>query len=659
MKYTQTYYPFAALVGQEKLKRALLLCAINPEIGGVLIKGDKGTAKSTAARGLAQIAPAITKVAGCPYNCDPVHPLDTCEVCQDKANPIQLVEMPLVTLPLGATEERIVGSLDLEGVLSERKKKFLPGLLAAAHRGVLYIDEVNLLSDHLVDVLLDAAAMGVNTVQREGLSVSHPARFTLIGTMNPEEGNLRPQFLDRFGLMVEIEAPRDTTERTEVVRRRIAYDADPAAFITQWQIAQQALQKQLTTARQLLTSVHMPDHLLELISQLCMEMGVVSLRADIVMYKTARTLAALAQRTEVVPEDIRHAAELVLLHRRRQKPFSSDTRMDEKALDDLMQQAQSTTENKTSDSKADASESLENQAPDDDCLTEDCLPDPSETEQEGEKEQVFASIPIGSLPDIQIENGVKTSQNATEGNRNQNYTIQKGKSIRSVPDKQPTNLAIEATLQQALLRNPDEWQITRDDLHQRIREDKKGNLILFVVDASGSMAASRRMEAVKGSVLALLTNAYQQRDWVSVIAFRGIEAQVLLEPTHSIEKAEKALHSLPTGGRTPLPHALQLTLDVVDAISTSTLQPLVIILSDGKANVPLPGGGNPWSQIQVLGNQLKEQQIPSLILDTESDYLRLGKARELAAILGGEYLSLDEISSDSILQTITIRMHAG
>ena len=332
------HYPFAALVGQDSFKQALLLCAVNPDLGGVLLRGDKGTAKTTAVRGLAELLPSILAMPGCPFNCEPGHPADLCPVCYQPAAEAQELPAPFVNLPLGATEDRVLGSLDLEGLLADRQKRLQPGLLAAAHRGVLYIDEVNLLPDHLVDVLLDAAATGVATVQREGLAVTHPARFTLIGTMNPEEGSLRPQFLDRFGLMVDIAAPRDVTERTEVVRRRVAFERDPVTFRAQWQAAQAVLQRQVSTARQLLPAVQMPDGLLTLISQLCTELGVVSLRADIAVYKTALTLAALAGHPAATAADVRRAAELALAHRRRAQPFDSPG-LPAEALDELMKQA--------------------------------------------------------------------------------------------------------------------------------------------------------------------------------------------------------------------------------------------------------------------------------------------------------------------------------
>ncbi|MES2733034.1 MAG: putative cobaltochelatase [Bacteroidota bacterium] len=649
-------YPFAALVGQEKLKRALLLCAINPSIGGILIRGDKGTAKSTAARGLAEVVPSIQKVADCTFNCSPNEPLAMCPTCQQADALIAEVPAPFVNLPLGATEDRVIGSLDLESVLNEKKRKLQPGLLAAAHRGILYIDEVNLLPDHLVDILLDVAAMGINTVQREGLSLSHPARFTLIGTMNPEEGNLRPQFLDRFGLMIDVEAPRDIAERTEVVRRRIAFEANPASFIAQWAPKQQALQQQLRAACALLPSVVLPDGLLTLISQLCTELGVTSLRADIVMYKTALTLAALANRTEVMAEDIRQAAELALLHRRRKKPFDDNQGKQDK-LDELMEQA--------------STQSQQAPPPPPNPKQQSKSPSPSEgqSDQEEQKsqpkplpeeEQVFGIAPLAAVPKIEVEAAGHTPALATNGRRSSVSNAPRGQYSRAVADKNPTDLAVDATLYQALVRDPDLWAITRDDLHQKVRTGKTGNLILFVVDASGSMAASRRMEAVKGATLNLLTDAYQRRDTVGIIAFRGIEAQVLLEPTRSVELAELALRNLPTGGRTPLPHALQLAAQLLEKLDQQdALQPLLVILSDGKANVPLPGGGDAWEQTQRLASQLKEKQVPALVLDTDNDYLRLGRASELATALGATCLSLEELSAEGITHNIQIQLAGG
>jgi magnesium chelatase subunit D len=650
-------YPFAALVGQDTLKQALLLCAVNPTLGGVLLRGDKGTAKTTAVRGLADVLPPILAVPGCPFNCEPGQPAHLCPVCHQPDAVAQELPAPFINLPLGATEDRVLGSLDLEGLLADRQKKLQPGLLAAAHRGVLYIDEVNLLPDHLVDVLLDAAATGVSTVQREGLAVSHPARFTLIGTMNPEEGNLRPQFLDRFGLMVDISAPRDVAERTEVVRRRIAFERDPAAFQTQWQPAQIAVRQQLIAAQLLLPTVQMPEGLLTLISQLCTELGVASLRADIVLYKTALTLAALAGRPTVTAADVRRAAELALAHRRRTQPFDSPS-LPAEALDELMQQAppptpdaapqRPTPPSNSAQPSEEPSSAADNAAPEEDNA-------PPAAPQEAAPEQIFSAGLAAPTRPIVVE---ATPPDAplvglATGQRGASVPAARGHYVRAVPDRDPSELAIEATIRQAVLRDPTAAQITRDDLHQKVRSSKTGTFLLLVVDASGSMSASRRMEAVKGAVLSLLTEAYQQRDTVAVIAFRGVEARVLLPPTRSVTVAEEALRTLPTGGRTPLPHALQLAAQLLARADYPVdLQPLLVLLSDGKANVPLAGGGDAGQQTQQLAEQLRTQNIPTLVLDTDTSYLRLDKAAELASALGAQYLPLDELSATSLTNAI-------
>ncbi|QKZ15393.1 magnesium chelatase subunit D family protein [Spirosoma sp. KUDC1026] len=644
-------YPFSALVGQPKLKQALLLCAVNPGIGGVLVRGDKGTAKSTAVRGLAAVMPSIQRVAGSRFNSLPDEPFDECEACQQSDWRVEEIAVPFVNLPLGATEDRVLGSLDLEGVLVERKKKLLPGLLASAHQGILYIDEVNLLADHLVDSLLDVAAMGVNTVQRDGLSISHPARFMLIGTMNPEEGSLRPQFLDRFGLVVDVTAPRDVTERTEVVRRRMAFEADPESFARQWSGEQQLLQAQLQKARLLLPSVRLADGLLTMISQLCTDLHVASLRADLVMYKTAKTLAALAGRLDVTPDDIRQAAELALPHRQRKKNAQSNL-TDTTKLDELLQQnlprQHSGPAQPQSDSSAPSSLSSGAETPD------SGVP-PSATEPQ--LEQTFGALPDVASPTLVTE-PIKQRTSTPEGQRSQMSDTVRGNALRAVRDPAPTDLAVTATLQSSFMRSADDWTLTRDDLHQTIRTGKTGNLILFVVDASGSMAAHRRMEAVKGCILSLLQDAYQHRDSVGMIAFKGVEAQVLLPPTRDVEQAEQALHQLPTGGRTPLPHALQLAGEVIQQTTQSgNAKPFLVLLSDGKANVPLPGGGDAWQQTIQLATQLREQQISALVLDTDTDYLRLGRTADLAIALGADCLSLDDLSSQTLTETVKSQVY--
>jgi len=715
-------FPFSAIVGQEQLRKALMLCAVDPGIGGVLIRGDKGTAKSTAARALAEVLPPIELVRGCAFNCTVDAPCEHCETCSHADRVATLSPVPFVTLPLGATEDRVLGSLDLSRALNGGQKAFQPGLLAAAHRGLLYIDEVNLLADHMVDVLLDVAAMGVNRVQREGLSVSHPARFTLVGTMNLEEGDLRPQLLDRFGLMVEVTAPRQKAVRAEVVRRRIGFEAGPAAYVESWRAQQDALQAKLATAQELLPQVQLDDALLDLISHLCCELEVASLRADIVMYKTARAIAALDARTQVTPQDIRGAAELVLPHRRRRKPFEQPG-LDQDKLDDLMRQAQQDSapqdlppqaedssqrtqhsqqtgggqqaqgtgqagdeppqqiEPSDGAQQAHDSEQFGREQPQDGGQGPQNNGQPSsepardgdqqaEKQQEhkqqdgvqpqrGQAEQVFVAAAGGSTARISVQAQSAPGESAAAGRRSVAQQASRGHVLRAVPNEQPTSIAIGATLRSAALRGADGGvQVTRADLHQQVRVGTSANLILFVVDASGSMAAQRRMEALKGAVVNLLTDAYQQRDEVAVVAFRGQRAELLLAPTRSVDLAEQGLRELPTGGRTPLPHALQLALDTLQRASANARAnpPLLVLLTDGKGNVPISEGGDPWRESLALAELLAERRVPALVIDTENGYLRLGRAAQLAQALGAECLTLEELSADSLALTVRARL---
>jgi len=335
-----TGYPFAGIVGMNDLKMALLLNAVAPAIGGVLVRGEKGTAKSTVVRGLAALLPPVPVVAGCRYACDPAEPDPCCPSGPHEAGSgagSQVRPVTLAELPVGATEDRLVGSLDIERVLTSGVTAFQPGLLASAHRGLLYVDEVNLLHDHLVDLLLDAAALGVNYVEREGVSVRHASRFLLVGTMNPEEGELRPQLLDRFGLTVQVAASRDPAERAEVVRRRLAFEASPAAFADRFAEQSAALAAQVAAARSRLPSVVLPDAALRQICAVCAAFGVDGMRADLVTARAAMALAAWHGRDVVTTEDVRAAARLALPHRRRRDPFDAPG-LDEQALDEALRE---------------------------------------------------------------------------------------------------------------------------------------------------------------------------------------------------------------------------------------------------------------------------------------------------------------------------------
>ncbi|MBP0461133.1 putative cobaltochelatase, partial [Streptomyces montanisoli] len=589
-----TPYPFTAVVGMDDLRLALLLNAVSPAVGGVLVRGEKGTAKSTAVRALSALLPQVGVVAGCRFSCDPAAPDPLCPDGPHGNEPTVHRPSRMVELPVGASEDRLVGALDIERALAEGVKAFEPGLLAEAHRGVLYVDEVNLLHDHLVDLLLDAAAMGASYVEREGVSVRHASRFLLVGTMNPEEGELRPQLLDRFGLTVEVAASREPGSRVEVVRRRLAYDDDPEAFAAHWEDREGALRDRIAAARALLPEVTLDDGVLHRIAATCAAFEVDGMRADIVMARTATALAAWAGRTSVTADDVRQAALLALPHRRRRNPFDAPG-LDEDKLDEALADSAAEPDGEDGQDGGDGGE-----GPDDD-------PDPGPGGPGGRgpedrggpapdgpaSDGAGASGSSGSGPS---EGGVpaqgspqapeRPAASAGEPFRAKVLTVPglgegaagrrsraRTEHGRTTGSRRPrgalTKLHLAATVraaaphQRARGRSGPGLVVRADDLRQATREGREGNLVLFLVDASGSMAARRRMGAVKGAVLSLLLDAYQRRDKVGLITFRGRDASLALPPTSSVDAAAARLESLPTGGRTPLAAGLLKAHDVL------------------------------------------------------------------------------------------------
>ncbi|MEU5084114.1 MULTISPECIES: putative cobaltochelatase [Streptomyces] len=647
-----TPYPFTAVVGQDDLRLALLLNAVSPAVGGVLVRGEKGTAKSTTVRALSALLPEVAVVPGCRFSCDPNSPDPECpdgphEPGSGTQRPARMVE-----LPVGASEDRLVGSLDIERALAEGVKSFEPGLLAQAHRGILYVDEVNLLHDHLVDVLLDAAAMGASYVEREGVSVRHAARFLLVGTMNPEEGELRPQLLDRFGLTVEVAASREPDQRVEVVRRRLAYDDDPAAFAAQWAQEEAAVRQRIVAARELLPQVRLGDAALRQIAATCAAFEVDGMRADIVMARTATALAAWAGRTDVLAEDVRQAALLALPHRRRRAPFDAPG-LDEDKLDETLEQY-------SGDDGDDE--------PDPDGPGGGGQPAPDSGPQGDGGEAARPEAGEGGQPQASGA-GEQSAARATEPFRTKALTVPgigegaagrrsraRTEHGRTTGARRPqgtlTKLHLAATVQAAAPhqrargRSGPGLIVRRDDLRQATREGREGNLVLFVVDASGSMAARQRMSAVKGAVLSLLLDAYQRRDKVGLVTFRGTSADVALPPTSSVDAAAARLESLPTGGRTPLAAGLLKAHEVlrVERLRDPARRPLVVVVTDGRAT----GGPEPVLLASRAAGLFAAEGVASVVVDCESGPVRLGLAGQLAGELGGTAVTLDELRADSI-----------
>jgi magnesium chelatase subunit D len=666
-----TQFPFTAVVAMRDMRLALILNAISPEIGGVLVRGEKGTAKSTAVRALTAVLPPVDVVAGCRFSCSPDAPDPQCPDGPHSPGPdpaaapsspgitVQSRPARLVELPVGATEDRLTGSLDIGRALTEGVTSFQPGLLAAAHRGVLYVDEVNLLHDHLVDLLLDAAALGTSYVERDGVSVRHEARFLLVGTMNPEEGELRPQLLDRFGLTVEAAAPRDPASRAEVVRRRIAFDASPAAFAARFAAEEAALASDIAAARKRLPAVAVDDAALERIATVCASFDVDGLRADIVIARAAAAHAAWRGATEVGREDIRVASRLALPHRRRRNPFDAPG-LDEDQLDEALGGPDEEPEpdpppggppsgggpGQGSDPAPGSDDSGRGGD------TEEAESADADADSDGRQQ-----VPVGQAGRESVAPSgsafrarrleVPGKGQGTAGRRSRAVT-DAGRSVGArppLPGSGTLDVHLTATLtasaphQRRRGRTGPGLLLQGSDLREHRREGRESNLILFVVDASGSMAARRRMEAVKGAVLSLLLDAYQRRDKVGLVCFRGAGAQVLLPPTSSVDAAARRLESMPAGGRTPLAAGLAEAHATLrrERLRDPQRRPLLVVVTDGRHTA----GGEP----SATAENLRGDGIASVVVDCESGPVRLGLAAALAQSLGAEYLSLASLSA--------------
>lgn len=672
-------FPFAAIIGQEKMKLALRLNAVNPKIGGVLVRGEKGTAKSTAVRGLARLLPPLSAIFGCPCQCDPADGRE-CPLCgKDPGNKASVkafsIPAPMVDLPLGATEDMVLGSIDFEAAVKEGASRYMPGLLARANRGILYVDEVNLLDDHLVDAILDASESGVNIVEREGMSVWHPSRFILIGTMNPEEGELRPQILDRFGLAVQVEAELDPELRVELLKRREKFDLDPAVFEKECAAESKKITETIVNARSLLPDVFMPRHLRTFIAEICTQNSVAGHRADIAMERAACAHAALDGRTEVSSDDIITVAPLALLHRMRNAqqpqmpppppPPRDDDHNDEQDRNDSQQKNSPLQETETEQPPLQNRE--EKRQHQDDKVDEgrESQPEqqPSDNKDSSSQEEVheigapFKVKKLASDKDKVLRSG--------SGRRSRTRSATKqGRYVKSTPRIEKNDLALDATLRAAapfqLYRRsiaPDlkiAVHIKDSDIREKIRERRVGNILVFLVDGSGSMGAQRRMVETKAAIMSLLLDAYQKRDKVCLIVFRGEEAKIVLPPTGSVDMAGKLLAQLSIGGRTPLSAGLSSTADVLTRIlrKSPTARPLVLVVTDGKANVGI-GDCAPHKEALAVASRVKErfEKVRFAVVDTEPPgIVRFHLARELALVLDAEYFHPETLRAEDLVK---------
>ena len=645
------------------MKLALILNVVDPLIGGVLIMGHRGTAKSTAVRALADLLPQIEVVASCSYNCDPKDSDNLCDQCSEsKSLSSRPAPVPVVELPLGATEDRVCGTIDIERALAAGRKAFDPGLLARANRGFLYIDEVNLLEDHLVDLLLDVAVTGRNKVEREGVSVEHPASFVLIGSGNPEEGELRPQLLDRFGLHAEVKTENYLQNRIDIVERRERYDRDREAFCESYAKDQEQLRKRITRARTSLGKIAVERSVLEKIAQLCSDLKVDGHRGELTLMRSARALAAFEGRKAVTDDHVKRVSAMSLRHRLRRDALDETATSEqiEQAVDEVF--PRNAPPQPSSGGGGDTHDQHQ----------------PGKTSKQDRRQRASASgtsarpnsADVPSSPAVENRSGELRLDEHLKPNdrvdkrRSHSRRVMgaktalvqgRGRYTRAVSLRSAgARVAVDATLRalvslNASLKNGPLAPVSSEALRYKLLKHKQGTLFVFAIDASGSMAASRIARA-KSTILKLLRKSYLNRDSVAIVSFHGTTANVDLPPSRSILRARRVLDSLRMGGSTPLGLGLVTTVELLELVGSKFGETVVLLFTDGRSNVPLRRGGlnlrafrrvKIESELRELTIGLRKTRARVVVVDTQKEFESSEETRRLAKILNAQFVKLN------------------
>lgn len=626
-------FPFAAICGMEKAKEAILLTLVNPFAGGLLLSGEKGSGKSTLVRSARE-----------------------------------LVDAPWVEIPISVTEDRLFGSIDAEEAIRSGHKKLLPGLIDEADKGIIYMDDVNLLRDDLLSAVLNIREAGGYRLERDGLSEERKTAFTVLAVMNPDSGTLSASSLDRFGLFAEADPSCDEQARQEIIRRVLAFEKDGIAFRAQWQEETEALKKKVEEARNALGSVEVSDAMVQLAAVYTLKAHVAGHRADIYLIEAARAEAALAGRKYVLPKDLEKAAEFVLPHRMRkaEEQEAPAENQETPPQEEQKQENDPPRENEEQTSENEFSHPPKPQPPQID--TEDTNDSSHEQNEDNAKmanprgqsrERIDDADLHVNLPPMWIEPSKDRKPKKGSGKRSLTMTdLMQGRYVRAeIPRAKTSDIAFDATLraaapyQRARPSNGCAVVIRKEDLRSKVREKRTGNIFLFVVDASGSMGARERMKTVKGVIFKILLDAYQKRDRVGMVAFRKKQAEVLLPVTRSVDFAQKKLASMPTGGKTPLAKGLLKAEDVLDMLyrQDANQDPVVILITDGRATSPLNKGTNPVTDAMEEAKRIGRRHIPVAVIDTESGFIKLGLAKKLAKAMGASYFQVDKISEDQLL----------
>lgn len=632
-------YPFTAVVGQEQAKRALLIALVNPYAGGLLIGGRKGTAKTTLVRATQEL----------------------------------LAPRKIIDLPLNVTEDMLFGSIDIEYAVSKGERRFLPGILGRANDNVLYIDEANLLRQELLTAVLDANSAGFNHVERDGISFTHEVNYTVIGTMNPEEGVLPGHVLDRFGMYVDVQGELETTSRVEIIKRALAFGKNIAEFRKQYAQETEELRELINGSRETLAQVEISEAMMQLAAQMCAQAYCAGHRAEIYLLEAARAIAALAKRTYILPQDMQEAAVYVLPHRMRTPPEPEEMEQEDQEQNEEQEENQDPQDDDQSEDNQPDELPPPPQLPDNEDDGSDENSDENEEQNEEKQEErdsnqlapeeQIADIDRSfKIPKLVLDMGKNNALRRGSGKRSATKTdLKQGRYVRAeLPKSKVEDLAFDATIRAAApyqrMReaNGCALNIQKEDLRQKVREKRIGNTFLFAVDASGSMGVRERMSSVKGAIFYMLQDAYQKRDRVGMIAFRRQKAEVLLPITRSVDLAQKRLAEMPTGGKTPLADGLATALLTLAKLNKkdSELEPILVLVTDGRANAVEENGGDPIEAAIKMAEKIRKAKITSVVIDTENDFIKLGVAKKVAQAMGASYYNLRQLSKEQILRIV-------
>ena len=623
--FNNTNYPFAAVVGQEKLKKALLIALVNQKAGGLLIEGKKGTGKTTLVRSIKEL---------------------------DQSRKI-------VELPLNTTEDMLFGSIDIEHAVQKGEKKFSPSLLMRTHQNILYIDEANLLRTELLNAVLDVSGKGSNTIERDGISYEHPVNTIIIATMNQQEGTLPNPLLDRFGMYVQTQEQEQIEQRVQIIKDLLQYQKDRLAFRDKYLEHTQQLQEHIQNAKQCLPFVEINEAMLQLAAQMCAQAYCAGHRGEIYLLEVAKTIAALEKRNYLLPKDMDEAALYVLPHRMRQPP---EQEQQQEELPPPPPQQDETQQEEQNMPEQLADEQEQN---DSDDSNEDNQESDRQEQQDNNAEAQEKTFDIDKtfiLPKINIDAQINKTNRRGSGKRSlTKTTLKQGRYVRpGITNRKITDIAFDATIraaapyQRVRQNNGCALNIKESDLREKIREKRIGNTFLFLVDASGSMGAQQRMSSVKGAIFHMLQEAYQKRDQVGMIAFRRDKAETLLPVTRSVSLAQKLLKTLPTGGKTPLAGGLKSALETLYRMNKKDreLEPILVLVTDGRANYVDESGKDPIKDALLYAEKIGKTKTLSVVIDTETDFIKLGIAKNVAKSMGASYYKLNQLSKENVLRVV-------